>query len=138
MLRHEDAVSVVLMHLVPNATDDLLVRFCITQVDLWKDQIQGGWRVLHQIFDTFPVLWLGSVPRLLCELMAKELSLYVRFNFTRCKSTSPAQMWSGHWSHAITHHLVRSRPFRGRSTRGTFSPRSGKRKVSAHLNLRGS
>lgn len=61
VLWFKNPISVILVHLVPDASDDLLVPFGIPQIHFRKDQIQCGRRILHDVLDCFPVLRLGSV-----------------------------------------------------------------------------
>mmetsp|Transcript_45501 Transcript_45501/g.108180 ORF Transcript_45501/g.108180 Transcript_45501/m.108180 type:complete len:288 (+) Transcript_45501:1167-2030(+) len=61
VLWYQDPVPVVLIHLVPDASDDLLVGLLVAQVHLWEDEVQRGGGILHQVLHLFPVLWLRGV-----------------------------------------------------------------------------
>mmetsp|Transcript_69600 Transcript_69600/g.166047 ORF Transcript_69600/g.166047 Transcript_69600/m.166047 type:complete len:215 (-) Transcript_69600:880-1524(-) len=86
---------------------------------------------------------LSLMPRMICWFdfaSPRYTSGNIKFSVdgespTSCLTSFQYCGWDVYWSHATTHHFVRSRPFRGRSTRGTFSPISGNRKVSAHRNI---
>ena len=61
VLGFQNSVPIIFTHLFLDFLNDFLVPFFITQVDFRKDEIQSGWRILHNVLDGFPVFRLRGV-----------------------------------------------------------------------------